>query len=506
MKKARKLTAHHLFLSPANVLAAGFLLAGAPAFALESLDDGAMSDVSGAGVVFALDDFSFRMAPTSYIELIGSPATGTAVTAGWKRGDARYYGLSMTYGGGCNAGTGPGTGADCVGAANSTGVDWFGNSNTALSVANALQFPMGRKATPGTTNPFGVVGFASVFNPYILRVFQYPGYNAAGTYLNTAANMPTVLEFVGPSKSDTFRWAFWGELEIGRGTAWASSTATSGFDLSGAAVGGGTQPGCLAAGNGNTAYCGLQSQTIILGTATSSGQQWTGTGYTAAPAQRKPAILRLMQTDDTSTGAPAGSKTLGLTYQSSLSGDFRFSVAQTSTPASPNTLHRVPSFNTLEGLHFKNVDAFLPLGYLHYQALIASGVSTTAAGTAFQQNGNFVLELSRIPDVANVYNNFYCGQTTGVVCTQDANGYIAAPNPDTHGYVRWGNWTTSAGGTTQINPAGATGTGAYQLPTATSTANGIYFQNPSGGVTNLGISRVEGLMIQHLKISTLGGG
>lgn len=476
--------------------------------AFEALDDADLSGVSGEGIVYALDDFSFRMAPTSYIELTGTaPVAGSpAATYGWKQGDARYYGLSFTYGGNCAPGTGPGTGSACGSPGNSLGESWY-NAGTAspatVTSGSELSYSMGKKTTPAGTNPYGVPGFASVFNPFILRVFQSPGYNYAGTYLNTAATMPTYLEFVGPSKTDSWRWAFWGELVI------AGATSATPF------------PAACPAG-GNTSFCGLQSQTIINGSPTTSGQVWLGgTTFSAVPAQRKPTIFRMMQTPDTTTGAPAGANTMGLNYQSALSGDFRFSVQQTgtgnpggqTTPVSPNTLHAVPSFNTFEGLYFKNVEAFLPLGYLHSQALIISGSSTYDTSgvlqTSFQQNGNYVLELARIPNTPNVYNNIYCGQINGTVCAVDANGYIASPNPDTHGYVRFGNWTTAAGATTGIDPYTATpGTTAFALPTGTSTANGIYFNDgtSAASVTNLGISRIEGMLIQHMKISTLGAG
>lgn len=582
MEKARTVfpSLPRLF-SRQSVLPLALLLACTSVQALESLDDAAMSDESGAGIVYGLDDFSFRMAPTSYIEATGTAASSAAAAVGWKQGDARYYGLSFTYGGQCNIGTGPGTGKACTGGAASAGLDWFGNSSASVASGSELSYPLGKKASPGTTNPYGVVGFASVYNPYILRVYQYPGYNYAGTYLNAASGanaMPTIVEFVGPSRTDPWRWSFWGELAIKQdGTTWATSTSTSGFDIGGGVLAGGTYPGCLAAGNGNTSFCGLQSQTIILGSPTASGQVWLGgTTFSSVPAQRRPAVLRLMQSTNTSD------QTFAVTYQSAISGDLRFTVQQTSAPASPNILHVVPSFSTTEGLYFKNVDAFLPLGSLHAQSLTVSGSAAyctrasagcatgTPAGevitnTSYIQNGNYVLELARIPNTTNVYNNIYCGQTTGVVCTgvinvpacsgtgtgttncsdggshpaqtctnwtmcttlaflnqgaavtwtagpsdTNADGYIdaASINSNTHGYVRWGNWTTTEGGTAQIVTSGATGTGAYSLPSGTSTANGIYFSDGAATpvITNIGISRVENLMIQHLKITTLGAG
>ena len=455
----------------------GVALVAAPSWAMVSLEESEMSEVSGTGLAFVMDNFSMRMAPTSYAEITGTPPTAQSAAKGWQRGDARYYGLSFT-------------------SSAATGIDWYGNGCDTGS-DSALRCPLG---VTGTSN-FGVAAFASAFDPFLLRVSQYKGYNHQGAWLESAAEMPTILEFIGPSNTDAWRWSFWGELEIDR------QIATAAF------------------GTCNSSSCGpagakfLQSQTIINGRPNVLGFAWKGLnaagvdqGYqTASDPEykgRKPSILRLMQSE------MAGSQpTLGITYQSALSGDFRFSVRQQA--GSPDALHDVPDFNNNEGLHFKNVEAFLPLGTLHYQALTFSGVSSynpDTTSSAPTQNGNFTIELTRIPNTANIYNNFYCGSTDGTVCAQTAQGYIAAPNPDTHGYVRWGNWCTTAACTAVINPAGVQGAGPNQLPTATSTANGIYFvgggtgSTPANNVTNLGISRVEGMLIQHLKLTTLGAG
>lgn len=417
-----------------------------PASAMKEISDEQMSDVSGAGLAFVFDNFSMRMAPTSFIELTGTAPQGV----GWERGDARYYGLSITNG------------------AQTGGTDWYGNGcSTANPISGALACPIGN-ANPGnggvTANAFGVGTLASVYDPYVLRVFQYPGHDYdGGAYLDTAGNMPTILELIGPSYTDTWRWAFWGELEVGRPNPYVSTPGTCNN----------SDPGC-----GGTGADVLQSQTIIRGKPTTVADI-NGDGHP------EPAILRLMRT----TGRPAGENTLGLTYQSAISGDFRFSVRQTAN--SPDQLHYVPDFNDLEGMYFKNVDAFLPLGTLHYQSIVLD-----AAGT----DGNFTIELTQIPNIPEVYNNFYCGAINNINvdgCGQDASGAIAAPNALTRGYVRWGDWT---------GVSAATGVG---LPTSTATNNGIYFAGGTPGaetVTNIGISRIEGMLIHSLKITTLGAG
>lgn len=382
-------------------LAAMMALLPVHAAALEALADEQMSEVSGAGLAFAFDDFSFRMAPTSYIELSGTATTDP----NWKRGDVRYYGWSFT-----------GNDND------TTATDWANNGCNGTEAI--LSCPLGST---------GVANFAAVYDPFVLRVFQYEGYDFQGSYL-TGANRPTVLELIGPSQSDAWRWSFWGEIEVDRGGASASH---------------------------------LQSQTII------SGKPITRDGT--------PTILRIMQ------AANDSDRTFGITYQSALSGDFRFSVAQTNT--SPDTLHSVPDFNNNEGLHFKNVDAFVPLGHLHSQAITLDDSPTA-------DDGNFSITLTQVPNVDAVYNEIYCGNilsVDGACAVADTNiDYFGrkvvkttTQNPETHGYIRWGDFSL----------------GTY--PTATDRTNGIYFVDTAGAVTNIGLARMEGVLIQYMRLTTL---
>lgn len=430
------------FLPTNLLLAATFTLATSQAQALKELSDDTLSGVQGAGLAFAMDDFSVRFAPTSYIELTGTAAQGV----GWERGDARYYGLSITNG------------------EQIAGMDWHGSGcGSGGAFGNAyLACPL------ASDSGLGVGAFASIYDPYILRAYQYEGYDYSGTLLNTTENMPTVMELIGPSDTDNWRWAFWGELEVDRLNNDAADGALNNSYNSGGAD-------------------FLQSQTIIHGKPVTAGRN----GEDARPAR-----LRLMRTTgmDSALYPWADSNTFGITYESAISGDFRFSVRQQAD--SEDRLHWVPNFEDNEGMYFKNVDAYLPLGQLHYQALTLDAVRTGS------ERGNFVIELTRIPNIAAVYEDFYCDGPCNIV-----NGEIQNPNNDTRGYVRWGDFTGVD-----------TSTGAG-LPGATSTNNGIYFvgggTEPSPGagvtpasqtVTNLGISRIEGMRIHHLKITTLGAG
>lgn len=464
---------------PGFALLLSLLLAAPAASGMVELEEKQMASVTGAGLAFVFDDFSFRMAPTSFAELTGSVPTASAQAFGWRNGDPRYYGISMTSG-------------------SALGTDWYASDAAGTGCGSGtfnsdLSCPMG----VGAGNDYGVDAFASIYDPYILRVFEYEGYNYGGGWLTQAAGstgssygssgtvMPSVLEFRGPVNSDTWRWAFWGELEVDRPNNNAADGAlNNSYNTGGADF--------------------LQSQSIILGKPVASDKIWdkaTDTYITRAAGPRR-AVQRWMHTTHTS----ANERTFGVTYDSALSGDFRFSVRQNA--GSPDALHYVPDFQDTEGLYFRKVDAFLPLGTLHYQALTFSGVSEYNADGSKRatpsQHGDFSIELTAIPNVPKVYNNFYCGATgAGSTSCAISNGAITNPNPDTHGFVRWGDWTS-------VNM----GTGAG-LPGATNTTNGIYFIGGANGtppgsdptqVVNLGISRIEGMLIQHMKITSLGAG
>lgn len=440
----------HTFLSGVTVL-----LLSLHTQAMVPLEEEELSSVTGEGLAFVFDDFSLRMAPTSFVELTGSEPTTQAAGKGWRRGDARYYGLSMT------SGTGD-------------GASWY--SSTGISDCQGLECPLGK----GTNDNYGVTAFASVYDPFVLRVYQYEGYEYDGTWSDADKTAdPTVFEFIGPQSADPWRWAFWGELEIERDP-----------------------------NDPNDHYGLLQSQTLIYGRPLTVGKTWQGGNDYSQDGDPRPAILRLMETK------AEGGKTLGVTYQSAISGDFRFSVAQVNG-TSPDEKHEVPLFQRGEGMHFKNVDAYIPLGNLNYQAITFSGLSNFNANAELQstpqQNGNFTMELTRIPDNPEVYNNFYCGATPdNPGCAQDSAGRIANPNRETEAYIRWGNWAGDPyDSNTQV------GMGPNDLPAHNSTANGIYFQQAatsgagstgSDTVTNLGVSRIEGMRIHHMRITTLGAG
>lgn len=412
------------------LLGAALTLGASQAMALKELDDSSLSKVQGAGLAIGLEDFRYLMAPTSYIELTGNTTGGD-----FKRGDARYYGLSISAGrtAGSNAGI----------------QQWSGDTGC---MSNDLGCPIGE--------PLNYLAAPS--NPYVLRAFEYikniqPGDGPNVLNYDGDPSPTTVFELIGPSKTDLWNWAFWGEIEVGRQVDDATSGSNQGV---------------------------FQNQTFIKGRPVSLFAPPTAKGYTEAANPSAPARLQLLQETQ--------EQTFGIIYHSHLSGDFRFSVAQKT--ASPDQLGQVPTFDDQEGLYFSKVNAFLPLGQLAYQSITFDDIEG-------QAGGDFVIELTKIPsDKPAVYNDFYS------LAPGDEEGYQRSGRPNryykTHGYVQWGVWFPG------VSPGNRTVDGVeYSSPSATSTNQGIYFRAPEaagGGVTNIGTARIDGLLIQHMKITTCG--
>ena len=275
--------------------------------------------------------------------------------------------------------------------------------------------------------------FAPHDNPYLLRAFSPRGVSYDGTVVNSDPNNPdsTIYEYLAPSAQPEYTFSFWGELEVGR----------SGNNDN------------LAVGTGDL----LKTQTIIRGNAANSA-------------------FRLFQFTQ------PGNETFAILYHSRLQGDFRFSAAQHDGPGASDVVGQPVRFDALEGLHFKNVDAYVPLGQLYYQALTLDTVPS--------QDGNFILEIPRLPDVPThtaVHDHFY---SLAVPDSADA-GYITAraallsntpgATPShavddsyfvTHGYSRWGDWYPCRG----VGCPAVSTTVSPNRNTYNDTDDGIFFR------------------------------
>jgi len=153
---------------------------------------------------------------------------------------------------------------------------------------------------------------------------------------------------------------------------------------------------------------------------------------------------------------------------SSATGKYRFSVAQSSQPAgalngAPATA--VPTFSNNEGFYITDMDINMVVGSLHYQPLIFGAADATTQ--------NFQIEMVRLPNIAAIYNQHYRNYASSTpaelakMCTNTTADCTGA----THGEINMGK---------------------------------IEFKNPSGATVDLGSAKISGLMIQHLKIKTLG--
>lgn len=175
-------------------------------------------------------------------------------------------------------------------------------------------------------------------------------------------------------------------------------------------------------------------------------------------------------------GTTAGS--LGVAWlnriNSSSTGAFRFSAAETSQPAGANLTGvaainsistAAPTFNTVEGFYANDFDMNMVVGNLHYQPMI---IGSTGDGTQ-----NFQVEVTRIPNTPAVYNAFYRDYSNNSaaelakMCTSTTIDCSAA----THSELRIGK---------------------------------VEFKSPTGATLDMGSGIYEGMMIQHLKIRTLG--
>lgn len=394
-------------------------LSARPVAALESLDDSAMESVSGTGVALGFDNFQFAMAPTSYFEQVGSAPAG-ACTAGltgsvagnircWRRGDLRWYGVNISGG-----------------IAGSTGYQW--NDSTTCD-AGSLNCPRG-----GT-----IANFSPFDNPYLIRAASPSGMDTAGNCINgstppacTGAGTITksIYEFLAPTSQPNYTFSWWGEIETGSTRNWSSIAPGTANPLS------------IGAGNV------LKSQNIIRGNAAGS-------------------IFRAFILAD------ATDPTFGLLYHSRLQGDYRFSVNQSASAGGvPNdTIGQAPVFASTEGMTFRNVVAYIPIGQLYYQALTVQTVGTA---------GNFAINLTPInAAVATKHYALNASDTTFGYETARANNLGGTNTADydlTHGFSRWGGW--SATGVYTTNAINATGDGVV-FSACTGCANFLaYADNP----------------------------
>ena len=160
---------------------------------------------------------------------------------------------------------------------------------------------------------------------------------------------------------------------------------------------------------------------------------------------------------------------------SSSTGVFRFSAAETNQPdcgvtplacsnSTTNTVSTAaPTFNSVEGMYATDFDMNVVVGNLHYQPMIMGSV-----GDGSQ---NFQVEVVRIPNTAAVYNEFYRDYNDPAQAYKMCTGTTVDCSRATHSELSIGK---------------------------------VEFKNRLGTTVDLGSAKYEGMMIQHLKLRTLG--
>lgn len=465
------------------------------ACALDAIPDDDLGAVTGEGLAIALTDYLASWGPTSYLEAVGTPITDAALTDfQFTRGDAYWYGGTYSSTASVRA--------------------WAGTCGAGIG---NMGCPIG-----GT-----IAKFAPYDNPLLLRAFNYyqsPSgaqlLRADGTSV-TSASPQTIFEVLGPTKQDFFKFSFWAEEQVMTNAAGGARTGV------------------------------LQSQVIM-------GNSKLTSDVNGVAGNAK---VRLFQTTGTD-------KTLGIIWENHFQGDFRFSVNQ--QILSPGVAGLTPMFSDYEGMYARNIKTYVPLGQLFYQALIFDDTvpGKNDSYNSAVNKGDFVIELTPLCSGAGctppaaVYNDFYGYNgtyTDGGAFTPQAK---SARFNETHGYFYIGSIQSGVANNCSAQPTASsacikdTTDGVFfhsWHPSNTSAQFNAFANRPdtsqfatydnngdpdqlpyacgnyinggscgtiggandgaAGGTAgfklntvNLGDVEIKGMLIQHLKITSLGAG
>lgn len=417
-----------------RLLAAGALLfATASWAALQPLEDESLSESTGEGLALGTYNFRALSGPTSFWEATG---TEPPAASGWKRADARYYGIS--YSGQTPAST------------------WAGTCNAGIM---NMGCPIG-----------GLVQYFWPFdNPMVIRVFDYTARNYLGSNVTR-----TVFELLHPTNQDPYKFSMWTELIVDKNSVYGAPSRH-------------------------------QGQMILSNTKLSNKSH-----NPALPTTRNNSKIRIFGHTD------PGDPTIAFIWENNYQGDFRYSVNQ--KLASPDAEGSPPRFDNNEGFYAANIRTYFPMGQLFYQATILD--------TSPAYDGNFVIEQTRIPAYVNVYSDFYSlagadNRYIGYQRTGRPNRYY-----ETHAFF-------NVGSTGTVNNSGTTG--AFGTKTRDAT-DGVFFvkgaasptftayaarPNLTGGAApgccqsysyagmsrvNIGDIFIDGILVQHMKITTCSAG
>lgn len=440
-------------------------------FALEALSDQALSNSTGEGIAILPENFKMvfqtaedgltaaqnqsrlgnRNYDTGFIRFIPvGPLSETAKTAGAKKADVFLYGLALSA-----------------------------SDNNLNSRFSNLGFNWGQETNPWV---FSVKSISTTANRVM---YDFAGVAQDFSYLSLEA--PYVLDGAANTATDNnMKLGLWGDFFARNPLVAAPVDAKNG-----------------APANLNGLDQRLRLQLVANGLSLNGSnlklfQTLGGAASSSLPTSYNntlglAALIRLNTNDNPSTATEDTSKALRISTAEALTTDISNDLT---TPAISKTA--APNFNANDGVYLYSPNINLVLGSV-YQPLI---VDTAADGQ------NFVIELTRIPNKANVYQQIYTDYTAlasgttsaykGSTCNVQYCGDVISM-----GQTYQGNTATHS--SISIGTVGFTDSSNRFLKADTSNnAVGVSFVTPTGTKTNLGSAAIDGVLIQHLKITTTG--
>ncbi|NCI78894.1 hypothetical protein [Acinetobacter kanungonis] len=439
-------------------------------FALEALSDQALSNSTGEGIAILPENFKMvfqtaedgltaaqnqsrlanRNYDTGFIRFIPvGPLSETAKTAGAKKADVFLYGLALSA-----------------------------SDNNLNSRFSNLGFHWGQETNPWV---FSVKSISTTANRV---VYDFAGVAQDFSYLSLEA--PYVLDGAANTATDNnIKLGLWGDFFARNPLVAAPVDAKNG-----------------APANLNGLDQRLRLQLVENGLSLNGSnlklfQTLGGAASSSLPTSYNntlglAALIRLNTNDNPSTATEDSSKALRISTAEALTTDINNDLT---TPAISKTT--APNFNANDGVYLYSPNINLVLGSV-YQPLI---VDTAADGQ------NFVIELTRIPNKANVYQQIYTDYTAlasgttsaykGSTCNIQYCGDAISM-----GQTYQGNTATHS--SISIGTVGFINNNKFLKADTSNNAVGVSFVTPTGTKTNLGSAAIDGVLIQHLKITTTG--